>query len=306
MLAVGMDVGGTTARIRMTCEQKVLFEAEGSGGTLLGLGEDRLSSHLSACLQAAFDSTGKKPQEVDCLCIGASGVDTPEAKQIYENILVSFGIRREALKVMNDGELLLHMFDEPCVVLISGTGSIALGRDVQGEVVRCGGWEHLVSDEGSATDLGMRVLKIYIHHNDGLVSAPHLCTLLEEMTGIQSSGDCAEFAAEHIMEKDEIARLAPVLEKAAWAGDAVALSALREAAQSICLLARCARSKTRAAGRIPVLLWGSVLMKNMYMQQFVTEGLRDTCRVVLPEITALDCAVMVAEGKKSCCVKEVV
>ena len=44
------------------------------------------------------------------------------------------------------------------LVTISGTGSICYGRNEAGEVFRTGGWNHVLSDEGSAYDIVFRHL----------------------------------------------------------------------------------------------------------------------------------------------------
>src|SRR6185295_15070940 len=45
------------------------------------------------------------------------------------------------------------------VVLIAGTGSIAYGRNEEGEEDRAGGWGYLIGDEGSAVWCGLEALR---------------------------------------------------------------------------------------------------------------------------------------------------
>ena len=44
------------------------------------------------------------------------------------------------------------------MVVIAGTGSIAVGVDADGRTARAGGWGHILGDEGSGYDLGHRGL----------------------------------------------------------------------------------------------------------------------------------------------------
>ena len=105
---IGMDVGGTTARIRLTDAQgSVLWEAEDQGGTLAGIGREELTVRLGRIIRRALEASGTTPEDCDQLCIGASGVDTEDAQAVYEEILLELGFSREHLMVVNDAELLM-------------------------------------------------------------------------------------------------------------------------------------------------------------------------------------------------------
>jgi N-acetylglucosamine kinase-like BadF-type ATPase len=54
----------------------------------------------------------------------------------------------------------------PGVVVISGTGSIAYGRDARGETARAGGWGFAISDEGSGQWIGRTAVAEVMHAFD--------------------------------------------------------------------------------------------------------------------------------------------
>ncbi len=79
-----------------------------------------------------------------------------------------FRIWRLDVRLTNDAQLLFGAFaDEVGIVLIAGTGSIALGQDRQGHTARAGGWGYLIGDEGSGYDLGRRAIRAAAKAADG-------------------------------------------------------------------------------------------------------------------------------------------
>ena len=308
-MRVGMDVGGTTARVRMADEDgNTLYEAEGPGGTLAGIGEEKLTERFRLLLDQAMRCAGTDVSQCARLVLGASGVDTEELKRAYEHMLVKIGVPSSAVWVMNDGELLLNMFDSPSLVLISGTGSIALGTDGGEMRCRCGGWEHLLSDEGSGTWIGMEVLKALVRDEDGMTEAPVLRRLLEERAGLSGAESAMNFAAAHIMEKADIARLAPLADEAARQGDAAAAGILAEAAEHLFTLAEVLVKRICRDGCFSVLFWGSVLLRNRTVRSRLSDKIHavyPSARILLPTSTALDCAMMLARGKREIRAEEI-
>ena len=307
---IGMDVGGTTARIRLTDAQgSMLWEAEDQGGTLAGIGREELTVRLGRIIRRALEASGTTPEDCDQLCIGASGVDTEDAQAVYEEILLELGFSRERLMVVNDAELLIRMFDVPAVVLIAGTGSIALGSDGKSGIIhRCGGWEHLLSDEGSATWLGMELLRAYVRLCDNRGSDCILKDLVEEHTSIRNAQDAVDFCQAHVMEKADIAALAPLLETGAKAGSAVCHAILEKGADELTDMVRQLVPVVSGGERFTLLLWGSVLLKNREMQRMT--AMKAHCAwkqvsVCIPQCTALDCAVLLARGEKRMPVREI-
>ena len=61
---------------------------------------------------------------------------------------------------------------QPGVVIISGTGSIAYGRNAAGEAARSGGWGYVLGDEGSGYWIGRAALRAVLRAADLAGRAP--------------------------------------------------------------------------------------------------------------------------------------
>jgi len=66
------------------------------------------------------------------------------------------------------------------VVLIAGTGSNCLLVNSDGESVNCGGWGHILGDEGGAYWLVLQTLKTIYQDYDGFALAPHSTKFLKK------------------------------------------------------------------------------------------------------------------------------
>ena len=69
--------------------------------------------------------------------------------------------------VCTDLDLTLEATGEgAAIVLVAGTGSAAVGRDIHGNVARVGGHGPLLGDEGSAYDIGKRASVAALREKD--------------------------------------------------------------------------------------------------------------------------------------------
>ena len=67
------------------------------------------------------------------------------------------------------------------MVLISGTGSNCELVMADGTTRRCGGWGHMLGDEGSAYWISQRAIKYIFDHDDNMKEAPHDPSLLRKL-----------------------------------------------------------------------------------------------------------------------------
>ena len=108
-------------------------------------------------------------------CFGLAGIDSRE-----DEARLSSWVRDQAMaprfSVLNDSELVLACGTPEGfgVALISGTGSICLGRTKDGRTARVGGLGPLMGDEGSGHALAVGALRLAMRTADGRAQAPAL------------------------------------------------------------------------------------------------------------------------------------
>lgn len=259
----GMDIGGSHARLVLAGPNgAVLGEFTGAGGTINVVGRRQAERLYTALVCPALVEKGLDAADCAGLCVAASGVDSPQLAETCKAIFTGMGFAAAATRVVNDCEVYLLDSRGPAIVLTVGTGSIACGRTPGGAIVRCGGWGHLLSDEGSGFYMGLRVLQAVGNHLDGRAQCPALWDLFSAASPLRAPLEINQFAVENLANKAEIARFAPLLDTAAARGDAVAKAILADCVARQYQLVADTYQKLDAPEneRIPVLLWGSVLV----------------------------------------------
>src|SRR5205085_7435407 len=106
------------------------------------------------------------PKEIRRTCVGLSGAAREGISTVVRRLLAE-AVGGE-IAVVGDTVTTLQaaVGDGPGIIVIAGTGSIAYGRDSDGEVVRVGGWGYKISDEGSAHWIGRTAITAALRAED--------------------------------------------------------------------------------------------------------------------------------------------
>ena len=107
---------------------------------------------LHSVMEKTLDGTGVIPSAI---CLGIAGVDRASDEAVVRSIMSRIGYKAHIL-VVNDALIALQagVGDAAGIVIVSGTGSIAYGRNDRGEASRAGGWGYVLGDEGSGYWIG--------------------------------------------------------------------------------------------------------------------------------------------------------
>ena len=262
---LGIDGGQTSTRcVLATTEGDVL--GQGVGGGLLHLaaeaGPARFVAALDAAIRAAWVAAGQTPAPVLAVGLGLTGVeaDGPEAPLARE--LVAQLVPGAAIELHNDAYTALvgaHL-GQPGVMVIAGTGSIALGQDSAGRIARAGGWGWLLGDEGSALAIGRDGLHAALDAFDGLGPPTPLQESFLRYWGVSQPREVKNHVYAPDFGAAGFAALAPLVSDAARAGDPVAQAVVRQAGQALARLVRAVVARLQfGAGPTPVAPVGGAL-----------------------------------------------
>ena len=121
--------------------------------------------------------------------------------------------------------------DEPGILLIAGTGSVALGRGEDGCSATVGGWGVLLGDEGSGYAIGMAALRSIVRAVDGRSMSTSMKEAVLERIGLARPEELIAWVARS--RKSDVAGLVPMVCRAADIGDPVAATIIEGAIEDL-------------------------------------------------------------------------
>jgi len=247
-LIAGFDAGQThtTCRLADCLSGVALAEGEGPGVSHLAAaaGRQRFAAALLQSLAAARQAlpAGRRQDPLAAAAVGASGIEAGTAVQQEGLDLAAeaLGLPAEQLVVTGDERTALRgAFPNTAgIVVISGTGTIAVGRDGRGREHRCGGWGWLLDGAGSAMDIGRDGLALSLRMVDGREPASGLVEALWQALEVdprdpQAPQRIKALVVEPGFGAAGFARLAPVVDRLAQQGDAQAGAILAQNAEAL-------------------------------------------------------------------------
>jgi glucosamine kinase len=278
---LGIDGGGSKTRCVLGDERSLLGSGSASGCNVLRVGEACAQSSLQAAIHEACVQAGISPRDITRTCVGIAGGARREIAGVVRHLLA--GIIGGEIEVAGDMEI---AFEDAFgagsgVIIISGTGSIAYGRNAQGETARAGGWGHAISDEGSGHWIGVAAIRAALRERDrgdnsgllnDLMSALGAETV-DELVVRVNANPAPDFAS--LFPVVLSTALAPRVLSAADAGDSLAKEVLEYAGNELGKLAETViRRVFSEAEEVCVATHGGVLASSAQVKESFVEHLR--------------------------------
>ena len=228
----GVDGGATRTRA-VVLDASGREVGRGEAGSALAEGgrpEAAAGAVADAVAAAARDAGVEGP--LAAVWAGLTGMAREPVRSSVEAALRAAAVAPR-VRVGTDLDAAFHdAFEEgPGLLLLAGTGSVAVGRAEDGRQARVGGWGPWLGDEGSGWAVGLEGLRRVMRAADGRDPATTLAERILERVGLAAAEDLVGWVA--AARRPEVAALAPVVAEAASEGDAVAADVLVEAAEAL-------------------------------------------------------------------------
>ncbi len=233
-VVVGVDGGGTGSRaVVQALDGRELAREVGSAAIVIPGSETASLEAIRDLVRRVLRQAGIDPgAPATALVAGLAGVGREVDRARMEALLGTSGLALR-VGVRNDGEVAFHdAFGRgPGILLVGGTGSIALARLPSGEVRRTGGWGALAGDEGSGWSLGLAAVRATLRTLDGRGDATTLADVVTRAFGTRDPSELVDRL--RTAAKGEVAALAPEVLRAADAGDPLAGTLAERAARAL-------------------------------------------------------------------------
>jgi N-acetylglucosamine kinase-like BadF-type ATPase len=279
-LLLGVHGGQMTQAILTTANGEILGRGLGPASNHHRVGFENATNALTTAIDAAFAQTqaGQAALQsqaswtngfIGAACFGLSGVDGPHDQALYGSWLKSLGCTFR-WTIGNGSELVLGGGTPNGwgIALISGTGSICLGRTADGQTLRVGGWGHLIGDEGSGYRIATEALNLASQAADGRGNATALLDAALKHWGVARAEELipALYRAERTPE--DVAEFATCVVDIAAQNDPAAVAILERAAVAL------AHHVDTVAHRLslespPLALRGSMIVRQVFKRMLL-------------------------------------
>jgi N-acetylglucosamine kinase-like BadF-type ATPase len=229
---IGIDAGGTKTVCLLADESgAIVSRARGDGANLQAVGELQVEKILHTVMAQAIGDRRVAPAAI---CLGIAGVDRPNDAAVVNGIMRRIGLHSRVV-IVNDALIALETGapGEPGVVVISGTGSIAYGRNANGEAARSGGWGYVLGDEGSGYWIGRAALRAVLRAADYRGPRTALTPMLLDHFQVEQPQLLLHEVYHHHLKPAAIGALASCVQAAFREGDEAAAGILRGAADEL-------------------------------------------------------------------------
>jgi N-acetylglucosamine kinase-like BadF-type ATPase len=224
---IGIEGGGTKSRaVALGRDRRIHGRAQGRGMNIQTTPLDSLREILAKLVGARQERLGKP----SAISIGLAGCDRIQDKQMLKGILREMFPGIPCLAESDSRVGLYAAFEEsPGILLIAGTGSIAVGQNGKGRIVRAGGWGYLLGDEGSGYAIGRKAIRACLEGRK-----TRMAVRIQRTLKLKEIKDVIPWVYSRKDAPREVARLAPLVFEAARQKDPAALEIVEQAASSLC------------------------------------------------------------------------
>ncbi len=299
---VGVDAGGSHSEAVVTDHTlEVLARERGPAGAIatdrIDLPADAIVRTVQRAVERAHRNTGPR-----VLVVGAAGGGQAEVRARLREALERARIAH-AVTVTTDAAIAYRSVfgDGSGMLLIAGSGSIAVGCDGGGTEWRAGGLGWQRGDEGSGYAIGRAALKAVEMAAEERGPARALVASLTSATETGSRTALLTWA--NTAQPAQVASLARAVQAAAGEGDELAGGIVQDAAAALAYLVSQLLLHYPADAPVRLALWGGVLSPGSPVRRRLTETLGTLAqRVTLtdavpdPALGAATLAVTMARG----------
>jgi len=297
---IGIDGGGTRTRAILKRGDEILSQT--TAGTTrvgsVGVGEscERLLTIITdLCDQAELDTS-----EVDIVVAGLAGVWLDEEKQRSTHLLKTLArtqnIPLSDVIITSDAEIAVEgaFGGNNGIVLIVGTGSIAIGKIGKDKFVRCGGWGIELDDEGSGAWIGREGLTAVVRALDGRGKPTMLTNMLADFNPLIDINNPRTIVKAYAERTFEYQMLTPTVMRCAELGDEVCMDIINRSSLHLVELLNALSPYFKSKQVDVALLGGIVESKSLLGRMLESEIRKDKrYRIVKPLGTPLDGAILI-------------
>jgi N-acetylglucosamine kinase-like BadF-type ATPase len=232
---IGVD-GGATGTVAIISDEngKVIASAEAEASNFHAVGRDRAREALHSVVKGVAQNAGKSLDDCQAAIFGLAGLNQADDQKVFQELIDPLNISGD-VHVLNDIVIAWAAAThcQPGVVVISGTGSSAYGRNGEGKEIKTLGWDYILGDQGSGYWVGLRGIQAAIKVWDGRIKESPLFEAMLDHYNVKSGDEMQTLAYSENFGKTQIGSFGRHVARCANDGDPIAQDILREAGEEL-------------------------------------------------------------------------
>lgn len=268
LIFVGIDGGATKTKLVAIDEnEKILLRLFGKGSNYKALGIDTAEENLYKLIKDCI----KEVKKINAICFGLASIDSEKDRKIVLERIRKGRIgkllgKETKIILLNDSEIILPTANiENGVAVIGGTGSNFLGVN-KDKKAWAGGLEYILADEGSAFDIGQRVLRAAIRSYDGRGKKTLLENLVMKKAKIKDIRKIKDVVYKENI-KTIVASFAPLADISAKRNDSISKKILKDCAKEYIIGIKAVAKRVGLKDDFKIVLTGSVFKSKIILEE---------------------------------------
>lgn len=272
---IGIDGGGTKSHALLVgMDGAVVAESSGGPTHLQTVGVPQASRVLFEMISECSSKVPIEPESLQSVVLGIAGAGRASDRTELVGGLSAYALKKKFplknITVETDARIALEaaFAGGAGIVVIAGTGSIALYRTEEGKILRAGGWGHILGDEGSGYSVARDAIAAVLRTHDGRAERTLLTQKAFEHFSVASID---ELVMKIYHDRTDIASFAPKVFDAVVERDRVAHLLIVKNANELSDLVRVLTMQVPPRKKLPVALMGGLLESDNTYSKLVRE-----------------------------------
>ncbi len=232
---LGIDGGGTKSRLIIgDNNSKNLFIGQGDSINIFSVGAKKSLEALKALIDTSLSKQNINVKDVKRICIASAGLARESELKIFKDFFQKNYPTMETIFTTDIKALLVGALNyNDGICLISGTGSVAMGQDKFGNIVRAGGFGWRLGDEGSASNIALEAIRRIIRSSENRDLETNMSDELLNFFNLKKIEDTIKFFHDPNLDKASVASAAYIVTKYAREKDPLATDILQKSATEL-------------------------------------------------------------------------
>jgi N-acetylglucosamine kinase-like BadF-type ATPase len=272
---IGIDGGGTkTTALLVSLDGTVVSEEHAGSTNLQIVGSEQAAKVIVKLLTDCCKKINCEQSSIQTIVLGLAGVgravDKASLLDELQRLAKKNKMQLPSVVIETDARIALEAAFASSfgIVLIAGTGSIALAKAEDGKIYRAGGWGRILGDEGSGYVIGRQALNAAIRSSEGRGDKTKLLKFAFEHFGVTTIDD---LITKIYRENADVASFVPKVFQAELEFDHIAHNILFSQANELAELVRVLVAQMQPKRRMPVSLMGGLLESENVYSKMVKE-----------------------------------